>query len=80
MYKNHTSPTAHPSYSPVSERPTTRSQKKLGPFNSKRVKCAYCVRLGAKIWLDRNVAELPLRLRVLPALREMTTAIMGKVS
>lgn len=41
---------------------------------------AYCVSLGAKIWLDRKVAELPLWLRVLPALREMTTAIMGEVS
>ena len=54
----------------------------MGPFNLKELSVppAYCVSLGAKIWMDRKVAELPLWLRVLPALREMTTAIMGEVS
>ena len=43
LYKNHTSPAAHPAYSPVSEIPKRLSQKKMGPFNSKRVKCNTCL-------------------------------------
>lgn len=81
LYKNHTSPAAHPAYSPVSERPKRLSQKKMGPFNSKTsAPLAYCVSLGAKIWLHRKVAELTFVAEgPTSSHMEMTTAIMGKL-